>query len=194
LFPIFSVQGGINELTARLSTATGQLDFMSALQSAYTGTIVANAIENAQVLNVSVGTNVAAARLLSEDIIKNRLHLDIGTRLTAAAVVAMNGSGAVDGSSRWAWSPQFGFVNFKPVMDSVSVTEVALAGTVWSPLVGRINLMPTLGGVTNTCAGDLGGMAWGDAIGYIDFDNVRIDDNGFLHGRATSGSGDIHFG
>ena len=106
----------------------------------------------------------------------------------------MSGSGAISTSGNLAWGPQIGYIDFAPAGTPVAVGTNLLQGYAWSNSGGWINLAPTLAGVTNTCDGDLLGMAWSPAIGYIDFADARIDGNGYFQGRATtSGSGAILF-
>lgn len=150
--------------------------------------------EATALLSVDIDEDVAGARVFAEAIIKNRLELSIGTHLTAQSLITMAGSGTISGSAHWAWGDTIGYINFAPTVGPIVVTSAALAGHAWSPVTGWINLLPTLSGVTNTCDGQLGGSAWSEHRGFIDFSGVRIDGNGVFHGRATfSGSGAISF-
>lgn len=62
----------------------------------------------------------------------------------------------MSGTARYAWGDTLGYINFSPASRPLVVTSAGLAGFAWSPTSGWINLLPTLGGVTNTCDGQLG--------------------------------------
>ncbi len=94
-------------------------------------------------------------------------------------------AGNITGSYKYAWSDNFGYINF----ENLTVTDSALTGYAWSETAGWINFAPAKGGVTNDGSGDLSGYAWGEALGWIDFSNVSIDSStGKFSGQAT---GDI---
>ena len=58
-----------------------QILFLAGLQDAYSGTILADVDPNEQVITASIISDVAGARTLSENIIKNRLKLNIQLHL-----------------------------------------------------------------------------------------------------------------
>jgi hypothetical protein len=133
---------------------------------------------------------VEKARQLSEILIKNALRLDIRLR----TVQTVSGSGAVEPTKKWAWGPNVGYVDFAPDGQAIRVDKDVLQGYAWALSSGWINLAPTLAGVTNTCDGNLTGKAWAQHFGYVDFDDARIDGNGYVQGRATTTSrGNILF-
>ncbi len=84
-----------------------------------------------------------------------------------------------------AWSERIGWLNFMATNGNVHVTDSQLTGYVWSALYGWIKLNPTNSGVTNNAEGDLSGSAWGENIGWIDFDGVTIGSTGIFSGTAT---------
>ena len=110
-------------------------------------------------------------------------------------------AGVVLDSHKYAWSNNVGYINF----ENVIVNDSALSGHAWSANKGFIKFNPALGGVSNDGAGNLSGSAWGEQLGWIDFDNVSIDGTtGKFSGTATGtligtltfdcGFCDVHFG
>jgi hypothetical protein len=90
-------------------------------------------------------------------------------------------AGTVLSSHKYAWSNNVGYINF----EHVTVGDTALGGYAWSANKGFIRFNPAQGGVFNDGAGNLFGSAWGEQLGWIDFDNVHIDANGRFSGTAT---------
>lgn len=83
-------------------------------------------------------------------------------------------------SHKYAWSDNVGYINF----EGVFVNDSALSGYAWSANKGFINFSPALGGVLNDSNGNLSGAAWGEQLGWIDFDNVSINEDGKFSGTA----------
>ena len=80
-------------------------------------------------------------------------------------------AGTVLSSNKYAWSNNVGYINF----ENVIVENSALSGYAWSTNKGLIKFNPALGGVLNDGTGNLSGSAWGEQLGWIDFDNVSIN-------------------
>lgn len=105
----------------------------------------------------------------------------------AARTYASEAVGIIDASlSHYAWSENFGWINFAATSGAVNVTDSAVTGYVWGGSTGWINLAPTGEGVRNDGSGNLSGFAWGTNVGWIDFDGVTIDSAGKFTGVATS--------
>lgn len=91
-------------------------------------------------------------------------------------------AGTVLSSHKYAWSNNVGYINF----ENVIVEDDALSGHAWSTNKGLINFSPAQGGVLNDGIGNLSGFAWGEQLGWIDFDNVSINSaTGKFSGTAT---------
>lgn len=90
-------------------------------------------------------------------------------------------AGTVLSSHKYAWSDQVGYINF----EHVTVEDSFLSGYAWSANKGFINFSPAEGGVLNDGTGNLSGSAWGEQLGWIDFNNVNISSNGVFFGMAT---------
>lgn len=87
---------------------------------------------------------------------------------------------------KWAWSENFGWVNFNPTHGNVEVFNDKLTGNFWIENAGWVNLNPENGGVLNKY-GILSGEAWSENIGWIDFSSVNINPNtGLFSGTATT--------
>lgn len=85
-------------------------------------------------------------------------------------------------SHKYAWSDNVGYINFEGVI----VDDDTLSGYAWSANKGFINLSPIQGGVSNDGTGNLSGSAWGEGLGWIDFNNVSINSStGQFSGTAT---------
>lgn len=95
-------------------------------------------------------------------------------------------TGGINATNKYAWSENAGWINFNPSGGSVLVSDTNITGYAWVANYGWINLAPPGGGVTNTTSGVLGGSAWGENTGYIDFTGVTIDGSGFFHGDANN--------
>jgi len=102
----------------------------------------------------------------------------------AIPAVASNVDGTIASNPSWAFGEKFGWINFGCDNCNVHVTDTALTGFAWSRQYGWINLSPDNGGVTNNCAGQLGGRAWSKSLGWIDFSGVSIDATGKFLGLA----------
>ena len=90
-------------------------------------------------------------------------------------------AGTILSSHKYAWSDNLGYINF----ENVTVTDTVLTGHAWSANKGFIKFNPLQGGVANDGTGNLSGSAWGEQLGWIDFNNVSINDNGVFFGTAT---------
>lgn len=106
--------------------------------------------------------------------------------LNFAAVSPVSAAPNIDGTNKWAWSNNGGWINFNPSGGAVEVTDTAINGHIWIANYGWINLQPPGSGVTNTTGGDVGGQAWGENTGYIDFSGVSISGTGEFEGNATN--------
>lgn len=102
-----------------------------------------------------------------------------------AAVFASNTNGTIDSDYKYAWSENFGWINFNASNGNVSVTDSAITGYAWSDNYGWINLSPASSGVANDGYGDLSGYAWGENLGWINFSAVSIDSSGYFGGYAV---------
>jgi S-layer homology domain len=103
-------------------------------------------------------------------------------------------SGAIDSTNKYAWSENIGWINFNPTTGIVYINDSAFSGHAWSTEYGWINLNPTNGGVTNDGEGTLGGYAWGEGVGWIDFTGVTVNSEGEFMGYATGDiTGQINF-
>lgn len=90
-------------------------------------------------------------------------------------------AGTVVSPHKYAWSNNVGYINF----ENVTVSDSALGGNAWSANKGFIKFNPAQGGVLNDGTGNLSGSAWGEQLGWIDFNNVSIDGSGTFSGTAT---------
>ena len=99
----------------------------------------------------------------------------------------------IDSSNKYAWSSSAGWINFNPTNGNVEVSDTKLTWQAWIDNYGWINLQPTNSGVDNIitnhvslgCIGDLSGQWWNTNLGWLDFDNTYIDENGNFKGTAT---------
>lgn len=120
--------------------------------------------------------------------------LAVVATLIPQALFASPTDGTIDATYKYAWSQNIGWINFGTTGGNVHVTSTGLTGYAWSDNYGWINLSPAQSGVTNTANGNLSGSAWGEGVGYIDFNNVSIDSDGVFHGTATGPvTGTINF-
>ena len=95
--------------------------------------------------------------------------------------------GTIDGTYRYAWSENGGWVDFGSAAGNVHITDTALTGSAYGENIGWITLNPpTYGGVTNDGAGNLSGYAWSENAGWIDFSKVTIGTDGVFAGDAYS--------
>lgn len=94
--------------------------------------------------------------------------------------------GTIDGTHKYAWGENIGWINFGTSGGNVHVTNSSLSGHGWSDNYGWINLSPSATvKVLNNGEGDLSGYAWGESLGWINFNSVSIDYNGEFAGNAT---------
>ena len=94
-------------------------------------------------------------------------------------------TGTIVSAPALAWSNQIGWINFNPTNGFVQVEDARLTGYIWSQNYGWINLAPSGGGVFNNGQGVLSGSAWGEQVGWIDFNGVTIDEQGVFRGNAA---------
>src|SRR5882672_8059266 len=107
-----------------------------------------------------------------------------------APVFVFAASGGIDTMYKYAWSENFGWLNFNVVSGNVQVTDTQLTGFVWNDETAWINLNPSSSVyVHNDGQGNLSGYAWGEGVGYINFAGVTIDSLGYFHGFATTDDG-----
>ncbi len=111
--------------------------------------------------------------------------------LQTRAVLASSTSGTIDVGHRYAWSKDFGWLNFAADQGNINVTDSGLRGYIWSSNIGWINLAPTNSGqhVTNDGNGHLSGYAWGEGVGWFGFSGITIDSNGLFHGISNGPDG-----
>lgn len=97
--------------------------------------------------------------------------------------------GMIDSSFSFSWSENGGWMQwYIPTPYGITVTDTTLTGNIWSEHYGWITLSPVDAspGVTNDGEGHLGGYAWGEHVGYVDFSGVTITDDGYFSGYATN--------
>src|SRR3990167_8311667 len=92
--------------------------------------------------------------------------------------LASETNGTIDGTYKYAWGENIGWLNFGCDNCNVRVTDTELSGFAWSKQYGWINLNPTSSGVKNNAEGALSGFAWSPNLGWIDFSQVVIDSFG----------------
>lgn len=104
--------------------------------------------------------------------------------------------GTIGASNRYAWSENFGWIDFGLTEGNVHVTDSALSGYAWGETIGWISLncnnTSSCGTVdykvTNDGEGTLGGYAWSENLGWIQFaptnGGVTIDNSGTFGGYA----------
>jgi len=112
----------------------------------------------------------------------------------------------IDGTDKYAWGENVGWVNFRPSeADGVVVDGDVLSGYAWMENAGWLhfgdgtpeggsqysNTSATDYGVNSDGAGNLSGYAWGENIGWVCFDTsgsggsqVTIDGSGDFSGYA----------
>ncbi|MBI3458653.1 hypothetical protein HY061_00080 [Candidatus Azambacteria bacterium] len=95
------------------------------------------------------------------------------------------GTGTIQGSTKFAWSNNVGYINFAPVVGGtyygLTITDGMVNGYAWSANSGWIKFNdftnPNVGseaGVKNN-GGVLSGYAWGANLGWINFTGVTIN-------------------
>jgi len=67
----------------------------------------------------------------------------------------------------------FGVINLKPTNGGITVQDLTLTGYAWGNIVGWINFDPIGGGVQNDGEGNLSGYAWGEKTGWINFNPAQ---------------------
>lgn len=88
----------------------------------------------------------------------------------AVFVPAVVLAGNIDATNKTAkWLEGFGKVNFGTTEGDVTVTDTEMTGYAWGDEVGWINFQPTNGGIVNDGDGNLSGYAWGELAGWINF-------------------------
>ncbi|OGI93929.1 hypothetical protein A3A03_03630 [Candidatus Nomurabacteria bacterium RIFCSPLOWO2_01_FULL_40_18] len=109
--------------------------------------------------------------------------------------LASETNGTIDGTYKYAWGENIGWINFGCDNCNVRVTDESVVGKAWSSQYGWINLSPTTSGITNDAEGTLSGFAWSPNLGWINFDGVTINSGGEFMGYATleSDSSRINF-
>lgn len=92
--------------------------------------------------------------------------------------------GTISPNPKYAFGENLGWINFGCDNCDVHVTDTAVTGHAWSRQYGWINLSPDGSGVTNNCAGVLGGKAWSRTLGWVDFSGATINALGEFTGMA----------
>jgi hypothetical protein len=110
--------------------------------------------------------------------------LIIISSLFVVPVFASDVDGTITPNPKYAFGENLGWINFGCDNCNVHVTDTAVTGYAWSKQYGWINLSPTGSGVTNNCAGVLGGKAWSRELGWVDFSGASIDSGGNFSGLA----------
>lgn len=98
-------------------------------------------------------------------------------------LVLANEIGVVRPNS-FAWSDNYGWIQFSANRGSLKVRDDSVVGYAWIPNGGWLNLSPDNGGVKNDGEGNLSGSAWGQNVGWVDFDGVSINSEGLFRGVA----------
>lgn len=93
--------------------------------------------------------------------------------------------GTIDGTYKYAWGENIGWVNFACDNCNINITDNGISGDAWSKQYGWINLNPTTSGIKNNGEGLLSGSAWSSNLGWINFTGVTIDTRGDFWGYAT---------
>lgn len=110
-------------------------------------------------------------------------------------IFASETTGTIDGTHKYAWGENIGWLNFGCDECNVSITDTGISGHAWSTQYGWINLDPDNSGVANNGEGTLSGFAWSSNLGWINFTGVTINSSGEFLGYATvkSDSSEINF-
>ncbi|HEY9584943.1 MAG TPA: carboxypeptidase-like regulatory domain-containing protein [Candidatus Paceibacterota bacterium] len=113
--------------------------------------------------------------------------------------LASSTNGTIDGTNRYAWSENSGWLDFGDADGDIHITDSALTGYIWMENAGWASLNCSNG--PNTCGavnfkvandgeGALSGYAWGENSGWIDFaptgGGVAISSSGVFSGYAWS--------
>ncbi|MFA5932019.1 MAG: carboxypeptidase-like regulatory domain-containing protein [Candidatus Paceibacterota bacterium] len=94
-------------------------------------------------------------------------------------------NGTIDGTYKYAWGENIGWLNFGCNNCNVSVTDTDISGFAWNRQFGWIKLNPSTSGVKNNGEGVLSGYAWSSNLGWINFTGVTIDEQGYFSGYAS---------
>jgi len=114
---------------------------------------------------------------------KRRAVLLVGLLLLLLSVGVALAAGNIDGTHKWAWGTNVGWLNFNPDNGGVTVYSDHLEGYAWGENVGWVRLGTCTGGspctytndaagaygVNNDGVGNLSGYAWGTNIGWLNF-------------------------
>ena len=92
-------------------------------------------------------------------------------------VFASAANGVIDGTNKYAWSENAGWINFGTTQGNVIVTDAQLTGYAWSENAGWISLNCSNDNSCGTASykvindgyGVLSGYAWGENVGWINF-------------------------
>lgn len=103
----------------------------------------------------------------------------------ASSIFASDTNGTIDGTSKYAWGENIGWINFGCDNCNTHITDSGLSGNAWSTQFGWINLNPDTSGVKNDGEGTLSGFAWSSNLGWINFTGVTINSSGEFSGFAT---------
>jgi hypothetical protein len=117
----------------------------------------------------------------------------LGWMLSALPVAAATGT--IDGTYRYAWSENLGWIDFGAAQGNVTVSDTELTGYAWGENVGWISLncsnassCGTVDHRVSNSGGTLSGYAWGENVGWIQFNptggGVSIDSSGAFSGYA----------
>src|SRR3989344_1583849 len=87
-------------------------------------------------------------------------------------------TGTIDGTYKYAWGENVGWINFGTSEGNVVVNDSELTGYAWGENIGWISLncsntsscWTVSYAVTNDTSGNLGGYAWSENQGWINFD------------------------
>jgi hypothetical protein len=136
-----------------------------------------------------------------------------GLVMVVVSVTVAVAAGNIDGTNKWAWGTNVGWINFADANGGVTAYSDHLEGYAWGENVGWIRLGTCTGGSPCTYAnnsntnygvnddgvGNLSGYAWGTNAGWINFkpthggvtvDPVTGDFDGYAWGENV---GWIHF-
>jgi len=111
------------------------------------------------------------------------------------------GTGTIQGSTKFAWSNNVGYINFAPVVGGIyyglMITDSTVTGYAWSANSGWIKFSdftnPNVGseaGVKNN-GGVLFGYAWGANLGWINFTGVTINTSTGKFSGTAGGTGTL---
>ena len=104
------------------------------------------------------------------------LFVCVGQRFVPK-VFAFAAQNTIDGTNKYAWSENAGWINFGTTQGNVTVTDAQLTGYAWSENAGWISLNCSNDNSCGTASykvindgyGVLSGYAWGENVGWINF-------------------------